>query len=189
MKKLRHTSFLPVIAAALASPAFAQTPEACGKSEFAFLSSVHIQGVLIRENQLEKGQLQHARDLACRLVADIDQHLLERSDKNKFSSYSAPNPAGGIFAAAAVLPAKGLPPDTPIPICISKNNVATSAWRLTNTRPAALMPADLTQNSAEQSHRPACYATLVAAKKTLDDMLAQRQASSGGSAPDTATKK
>lgn len=142
-----------------------------------FYSSLQISNTLVRENRLsinDSRQYMPPRELADTLMKGIVAGLKSPKDVNDIIAYTNPHPAGGIYGVAAVIPAKGLPSTTPIPVCLSSNNRPTSAWVIIQAT-GALEKSTLVPNAADQSTRPPCYGTLIAAKKEMDILLSQIQ--------------
>ena len=143
----------------------------------ALTASAMISGALIKESGLSNNrseQFMPPRELADKLMKEVVAALNAPKDKNIFIAYGSPNPAGGTFGVAAVVPAKGLPANTPIPVCLNKNNSPTSAWMII-PETGKLEPAKVLPNTPEQASRHPCFATLQAEKKELDRKLAQLQ--------------
>lgn len=142
-----------------------------------FYSSVQISNTLVRENRLSNNdsrQFKPAEQLADTLMKEVVAGLKSPPSKNYAIGHVAANPLGGTYGITAVIPAKGLPSTTPIPVCLSSNNRPTSAWVIIQAT-GALEKAKLVLNSADQADKMPCYATIVAAKKEMDILLSQIQ--------------
>lgn len=143
--------------------------------DLAFYSRVQISNTLVDENNLKtRAQFTPARELADTVMKDIVAGLKSPPSKNYAIGHVAANPLGGTYGVTAVIPAKGLPSTTPIPVCLSSNNRPTSAWVIIQAT-GALEQAKLVLNSADQADKMPCYATIVVAKKEMDILLSQIQ--------------